>query len=120
MSNSWAFTCKTCSHRYKWQGLSNPIPPCPKCVKATAAPPAPRRGISARLTTDAYDEAMELIEAIGDAAGEVPERGESFAASVLETATDMRATIERMGDATEAQLTALRNMLSGLERWAHD
>lgn len=64
-----------------------------------------------------WEAALELVDQIEDAAMDVPERGEDFAASVVDTATSIGNTIEENEHVTDKQMDALENILSGLERW---
>ena len=53
-------------------------------------------------------------------AGDLPEDGEDFGMSVTEKTADIAANIETHNRVTDGQLTALENMLDGLQRWFHD
>lgn len=64
-----------------------------------------------------WEEALELVEQIEAEADDVPERGEDFAASVVEKSKDIGTTIEVNEHVSDAQRTALDNMLAGLQRW---
>ena len=66
------------------------------------------------------EEALALAEEIEDLAGQLPEEGSDFGDSVSEKAADIAANIEAHGRVTDAQYTALENMLDGLQRWFHD
>ena len=57
---------------------------------------------------------MEEIEATAD---KVPDAGADFAESVLSKAGAIMATVEERGSATNGQIVATENMLSGLQRW---
>lgn len=67
-----------------------------------------------------WEEALSLVEQIEEEAECVPERGEDFAASVLDKAKAIGRTIDELEHVTEAQMAALENMLSGLERWTRN
>ena len=67
-----------------------------------------------------WEDALNLVEKIEEEAECVPERGEDFAASVLDKAKAIGATIDEREHVTEAQMDALKNMLSGLERWTRN
>lgn len=64
-----------------------------------------------------WEDALDLVEEIESAAEDVPERGEDFAASVLECANSIGDTIEQNEHATPRQMEALENMIEGLMRW---
>lgn len=64
--------------------------------------------------------AEELIEQITSLAEELPENAEDFAMSVLDTASDISKYIDENGRVTKKQITALENMLDGLQRWIRD
>lgn len=64
-----------------------------------------------------WKDALSLVGEIESEADDVPERGEDFAAGVVETATSIGETIEQRAHVTEAQVTALENMLAGLQKW---
>lgn len=66
------------------------------------------------------DYALQLAEQIESAADEVPDEGQEFASDVAKKAEDIAATIESTNRASDAQVTALENMLSGLQRWIRD
>lgn len=85
--------------------------------------PAPTTGFDLDDVGDADENvkhALALAEEIEELAGEMPEEGEEFAASASEKAADIAANIEAHGRVTDAQFTALENMLDGLKRWFHD
>ena len=71
---------------------------------------------------DGSDEqkAASLIEEIKELAEDIPEAGEDFGMSVLDTTSDIAENIEQRGHVTKKQLAALENMLDGLRRWFHD
>ena len=50
-------------------------------------------------------------------AGELPERAEDFAASVIEKAESISEWIEMESRVTEKQATALENMRTDVDRW---
>lgn len=64
-------------------------------------------------------EAMLLIAQIEDAASQMPERAEDFTDSILEKASSIKQYVEKAKRASPAQISALENMLSGLEKWIH-
>jgi cell fate (sporulation/competence/biofilm development) regulator YlbF (YheA/YmcA/DUF963 family) len=68
-------------------------------------------------TDDDHDEAIELVREIQELAEEMPEKGESFAESAVAKALSIQQTIEENEKVTTGQLTALRNMKAGLEKW---
>lgn len=65
-------------------------------------------------------EALELAESIEELAGQLPEEGEEFGMSVTEKAAEIALNIDAYNRVTDAQLSALENMLDGLQRWFHD
>lgn len=65
-------------------------------------------------------EALELAESIEELAGQLPEEGEEFGMSVTEKAEEIALNIDAYNRVTDAQLSALENMLDGLQRWFHD
>ena len=66
-----------------------------------------------------WEDALDRVSEIESEAEDVPERGEDFAASVLEKAKDIGSTIEERSHVTDAQMDALDNMLAGLQRWTN-
>lgn len=64
-----------------------------------------------------HDEAIELVREIQELAEEMPEKGESFAESTTAKALAIQQTIEENERVTPGQLTALRNMKAGMEKW---
>lgn len=64
-----------------------------------------------------HDEAIELVREIQELAEEMPEKGESFAESTTAKALAIQQTIEENEKVTPGQLTALRNMKAGMEKW---
>jgi len=64
--------------------------------------------------------AEDLIEQITSLAEELPEDAEDFGMSVLDTASDISKYIDENGRVTKKQITALENMLDGLQRWIRD
>lgn len=100
-----------------WTNAS-PFPVPSETEVATTPPDATKPKKPARDDTqDIIDEALSLAEEINNTADDVPERGQEFAESVRGRANDIAETVEEKGFATEKQIDALRNMLSGLERW---
>ncbi len=63
------------------------------------------------------EEALELVDSIVDGCGQIPERGQEYAESVSERATDIGRTIEERQFVTDKQMSALENMLAGVNRW---
>mgnify|MGYP001358390566 CR=1 FL=1 len=62
----------------------------------------------------------DALEEIRDVLADVellPERAEGFAASVEEKLDSMAAWIEENEHVTDAQMTAIANMRTGVERW---
>jgi len=64
--------------------------------------------------------AEDLIEQITSLAEELPEDAEDFAMSVLDAASDISKYIDENSRVTKKQITALENMLDGLQRWIRD
>ena len=62
-------------------------------------------------------EALEQAERIQEMCGEVPERGEEFASSVLDGVTEVAATIQEQQRVTADQQRAFDNWESGISRW---
>jgi hypothetical protein len=106
--NQWAIVCPNCKKRYAWTGALSPIPPCPHCLKEKKDAKA------------GVDEALALAEEIENLAAEIPAEGEDFGLSVTEKAADIAKNIEKHGRVTDGQMTALENMLCGLQKWFHD
>jgi len=69
---------------------------------------------------DDVERATDLIKEIEGLVEELPERAEDFGMSVQETANDIAVHIEETSHVTKKQITALENMLDGLQRWFHD
>jgi len=69
---------------------------------------------------DDIEVALELISEIEQLVEDLPERAEDFGMSVQETANDIAVHIEETSHVTKKQITALENMLDGLQRWFHD
>jgi len=67
-----------------------------------------------------YDEAMSLISEIEERADCICDAGRDFADSVWDKTESIMESVERSHSATDGQLTALENMLEGLQRWFHD
>lgn len=108
--NCWAFTCKTCGHRYKWSGAMLPVPPCPKCKPQ-------KKRVQLDATTDVVAEAVEQCERIISLCEEVPERGEEFALSVMDSVREVMETIQATRHVTERQKEALDNWEGGVRVW---
>jgi hypothetical protein len=135
----WAQTCPKCKKRYRWQGLMSMPPPCPHChmddqrrfgpQRAAPASPAQvqaqasqaRRSITIPAAGNSDQSnvqyALELCDEIEATAEDVPDAGQDFAGSVCERTESIRATIAERRHATENQIGALKNMLSGLKAW---
>lgn len=64
-----------------------------------------------------YEEALGICEQILDLTDDIPEAGQSFADSVREKTEGIQYWIEENEHCTEAQGSALENMLAGVERW---
>lgn len=98
-----------------------PQPANPRGIAAPAPSPARQVVIEATARRKEADErvgqARELIASIHALAEQLPPRGEDFGLSVCEKADDISASIDEAGSVTDGQITALENMLSGLERW---
>jgi methyl-accepting chemotaxis protein len=75
------------------------------------------RKLRTREPSQDVKDALDLCLTIQEMAEEVPERGQDFANSVSSKAADIASTIEERDCVTEAQMSALENMYSGLERW---
>ena len=65
-------------------------------------------------------EALDIVDEIETMAEQLPEEGEDFGMSVTEKAADIAANIETHNRVTDGQLSALQNMLDGLQRWFSD
>lgn len=67
------------------------------------------------------EQACELVETIQDVIDgldpDVVERGQDFFDSVLEKAESIETTILSRGIVSEAQESALENMLEGVRKW---
>lgn len=70
--------------------------------------------------SDDVTRALWIVDEIEELAGQVPERGEEYAESVLGKAASIGEAIEERGHVTEGQITALENMRDGLQRWVRD
>lgn len=110
----WAIVCGKCRERYTWTGPLSPTPPCPKCSapKATAT-----KSKQADQEDEEVENALAIAEEIEELAGQLPPEGEDFGESVAAKASDIADNIRRHGRVTDAQLSALENMLAGLNRW---
>lgn len=71
-------------------------------------------------TSQSYLDAVALVDEILEMADQTCDAGREFAESVAEKARLIGESVERSGAATDGQITALQNMLDGLERWRHD
>lgn len=80
-------------------------------------PPPPAKGITVNISDPRYDKALELISEISELAGQMPDRGQDFAESAVETAGGIEETIEERGIVTPSQISALENIRDGLSRW---
>lgn len=63
------------------------------------------------------DEIDDLLAEIHELAEQVPEVGQGFAESVLETIKGISETVRETGIATDKQIVALENMRDGLRKW---
>lgn len=63
------------------------------------------------------DEALELGQEILDALEYLPEAAEDFASSVRDKVEGIMAWIEEKQHVTENQVSALNNMMAGVEKW---
>lgn len=63
--------------------------------------------------------AIEQCEAILSDCEDIPERGEDFAAGVIEKVESIQSWIEDNRHVTEPQLTALDNMEGAVAKWLH-
>lgn len=104
--SDWTMTCDKCGYRIAWNGGISDKPPCPKCT-----------GVDVATLTQEAQEGVELCEEILDSIGDLPERAEDFASSVSEKVESIQEWIEENDHVTEAQMDALENMKSGVERW---
>lgn len=66
-----------------------------------------------------WEDAIDFVNRIETEADDVPERGEDFAASVVEKATSIGASIGEMKHVTDGQMEALENMMAGLQKWTN-
>lgn len=57
------------------------------------------------------------IQSIREKIPDLPERAESFGISVEEKAESIADWIEKNDRVTEKQLSALKNMVDGIDRW---
>lgn len=120
----WARTCPVCKTRYTWiKGGVSGDPGCPRCNPAPGRQ-ALRDGAKLRIATgsavepdaDAV-EALEIIDHIKSMIEDLPARALEFGESVQEKCESIAEWIEKHGSVTAGQMTALRNMASGVERW---
>ena len=80
--------------------------------------PDPEDEVDEEEETDPdVEEAYQLVSDINDLTEEVPEEAEVFASNVSDKASAIQRTIEETERATPGQLTALKNMKAGLEKW---
>ena len=70
--------------------------------------------------TPSAEEALALIDEIEELAASICSNGADYAESVLGTAHSIGASVEKANSATPGQITALSNMVSGLQAWFHD
>lgn len=118
----WAIPCERCGRRIEWFGEFSARPLC--VCKAPAKPPltsGPKQP-SIRVTRtpqadESASEAFGLCDEIESLAGDVPDRGQEYAESVVEKSESIRASVEASGRASVGQISALENMRDGLLRW---
>ena len=72
-----------------------------------------------QVLSDEVQNAIEQCERILEMCDEVPDRGEEFADGVRERTQSIFEWIEENRHVTDAQITALENMESGVSRWIH-
>lgn len=63
------------------------------------------------------DAALEFCAELIEAANELPERAEDFAASVVEKTESIAEWIDTESRVTEKMASALENMRAGVDRW---
>lgn len=63
------------------------------------------------------DEVDDLLAEMHELAEQVPDVGQGFAESVLETIKGISDTVRETGIATDKQIVALENMRDGLRKW---
>lgn len=66
------------------------------------------------------EEAISQAEDIISMADEVPDAGQDFAQSVVESVHEVLETMERTGRVTAKQQEALDNWQRGIEAWIHE
>lgn len=64
-------------------------------------------------------EGLDLCKSLLEKVDELPERAEEFADSVRDKTENIQQWMEENDHATDAQITALENMESGVDRWLH-
>ncbi len=64
-------------------------------------------------------QAIRQCESILSDCEDIPERGEDFAAGVIERVESIQGWIEENKHVTEAQESALKNMENAVARWVH-
>ena len=69
------------------------------------------------MRDDDWETRLEQCQEIQDLCEQVPERGEDFAASVMEKVQSIADWIEANESVTADQAEALDNMQAGVERW---
>lgn len=125
-SNKWSFTCKKCKRSYSWIGEpNNPIPPCPRCTRKTSLANDSLDLSEVQFDSEngcGYGGALEWCEEIITKAheiqeGDYPSAAVDFASSIEETVDSIATTISDQQRVTDAQMTALRNMDHGLDKW---
>lgn len=67
-------------------------------------------------TVDWVRQQLYSMEAIYTSV-DFPEAGNEFAESVIQKTLSILGTVERTGEVTQSQETAIRNMMTGLEKW---
>lgn len=65
------------------------------------------------------EEGIKLCNEILDLIEELPESAEEFKDSVQTKVLDIHQWIDSRNHVTEAQMSALENMLAGVEKWIH-
>lgn len=69
---------------------------------------------------DDADATLEEIEAALELVDDLPDRAQEFGESVSEKLRAIAETIERTGEVTERQQTAIDNMSAGIRKWMRD
>jgi len=71
----------------------------------------------AKISEEELNEAIDLCKQILDEVDALPEAAEDFASSVSDKALSIQEWIEENDYVTPKQLSALKNMLTGIHRW---